>query len=106
MVGMGRVKGADGARVLRRLGRAAGCMGGIGHPWDHGVWAVSHHVLLDLAVRHGDAQRSLSWGEERGRGEGSLGSGLSSPMTPEAASGATPPGFENGNNDRCFLVGQ
>lgn len=57
-------------------------MGGRGHPWDHGVWAGSHHVLLDLAVRHGDAQRSLSWGEGRGGGEGALGSGYLHPYEP------------------------
>lgn len=29
----------------------------------------SHHILLDLTVRHGDTQRSLSWGERGGREE-------------------------------------
>lgn len=58
--------------------------------------AGSHHIFLDLTVRHGDAQRSLSWGEGRSRGEGTPGSGLCSSITPEAASGARSPEFESG----------
>lgn len=55
----------------------------------------SHHILLDLTVGHRDAQRSLSWGEGRERGEGTPGSGLSPPIPAKADLGVRPPRFES-----------
>lgn len=67
-VGTGRVRGANGdgeVKETRRVGELGGCLGvgGGTHPRGCGMRAGSHHILLDLAVRHRDAQRSLSWGE-------------------------------------------
>lgn len=72
-------------------GGLGGCVGGQGHPGGHGVWAGSHHILLDLTVGHGDAQRSLSWGEGGGGGEGTPGSGFQrQPPEPDHL-GSSPP---------------
>lgn len=67
-------------------------MGGGRHPWGHRGQRGSYHILLDLTVRHRDAQRSLSWGEGSGGSKRTPGSELSSPVIPGAAPGARPLG--------------
>lgn len=65
--GSRRLGGGVGGRTRRLWWEGEDSLGAVGYGQG------SHHILLDLTVRHRDAQRSLSWGEGRGTGEGTPG---------------------------------